>query len=111
MDYDLYWNSDPTLVKAYLESYKLKTKREQEVLEWKMWKQGMYIYEALCDVSPVLHAFAKKGTKPLPYSKKPYGFEEEQTEIDQEQKLKNERLRAIATFNYLYRTTKKRFEK
>lgn len=24
---------------------------------------GMYIYEALCDVSPVLQAFAKKGDK------------------------------------------------
>ena len=32
--------------------------------------QGLYIYEALCDVAPILHAFAKPGTKPLPYSEK-----------------------------------------
>ena len=38
----------------------------------------MYIYEAICDASPVLHAFAKRGTKPHPYSEKPYPISEKQ---------------------------------
>lgn len=33
---------------------------------------GMYIYEALCDVSPILHAFAKNGAKPIEYRTEPY---------------------------------------
>jgi hypothetical protein len=38
------------------------------------WLQGAYIYEALVDVAPYLHAFSKKGTKPTPYRKEPYPF-------------------------------------
>ena len=32
----------------------------------------MYVYEAICDASPILRAFAKKGTKPHPFTEKPY---------------------------------------
>lgn len=32
----------------------------------------MYIYEALCNVSPLFRAFGKKGAKALPYPKEPY---------------------------------------
>ena len=45
---------------------------EQEMQNQFAWLQGMYIYEALCDVSPVLHAFAKRGARPMPYAEKPY---------------------------------------
>lgn len=33
---------------------------------------GMYIYDAIGRLSPILHAFAKAGTKPEPYIDKPY---------------------------------------
>ena len=46
----------------------------------------MYIYEALCDVSPILHAFAKKGAKPTPYASKPYALTNEQVEREEEEK-------------------------
>lgn len=36
--------------------------------------QGMYIYEAIADLIPVLHAFAKKGAKAKPYPKQPYAI-------------------------------------
>ena len=72
MTYDQFWKDDVTIATQYLKAYKLKMKRETEITEWNIWKQGMYIYEALCDVSPVLHAFCKKGTKPIPYQKEPY---------------------------------------
>ena len=41
---------------------------------------GLYVYEALCDVSPVLHAFAKKGTKPKPFRTEPYALNGEKEE-------------------------------
>ena len=68
MTYDEFWYGEPYRAKFYRESYKLKVRQKDEEL----WIQGMYIYEALCKVSPILHAFSKKGTKPLPYSEKPY---------------------------------------
>ena len=43
--------------------------------KWARWEQGLYIYEALCDVSPILRAFSK-ATKPLQYPQQPYGLED-----------------------------------
>ena len=65
-----YWDSDPMLAKYYRKADEIRRKRRNEEL----WIQGMYIYEALCDVSPVLHAFAKRGTKPTPYPDHPYAL-------------------------------------
>jgi hypothetical protein len=56
-------------------------KRNQE-----LWLQGMYIYEAICDVSPILHAFAKKGSKPVPYAEKPYAISKKQIKREREEK-------------------------
>lgn len=111
MTYELYWKSDPQLVKAYRKAYKLKQERK----EYELWKQGMYYYEALIDVSPILHAFAKNGTKPRPYSSKPYGIEEYEKEIetkeDKQRKAENERLKARLHFMNLTRLLKKQFSK
>ena len=77
-----YWEGDCTLVKYYRKAEELRNeKRNQE-----LWLQGMYIYEAICDVSPILHAFAKKGTKPTPYSAKPYALTARQIKQDEEEK-------------------------
>lgn len=94
-----------------MKAFKLKTKREQELKEWIMWKQGVYVYEALIDVAPILHAFCKKGTKPLPYPEKPYGLEDiEKEKIDKKQEEKNERLKAMVQFNNWARAVSKQFE-
>ena len=77
-----YWDGDCTLVKYYRKAEELRNeKRNQE-----LWLQGMYIYEALCDVSPILRAFVQKGAKPTPYSAKPYPLNSKQTERDEEEK-------------------------
>ena len=82
MTYEQYWEGDSTLVKYYRKAEELRNeKRNQE-----LWLQGMYIYEALCDVSPILHAFAKKGTKPTPYSDRPYALTAEQNRRKEEEK-------------------------
>ena len=76
MTYDQYWNGDCALVKYYRKADELRMER----LNQEKWLQGMYIYEAFCDASPILHAFAKKGVKPHPYSDKPYPITEKQRE-------------------------------
>lgn len=77
-----YWEGDCMLAKYYRKAEELRNeKRNQE-----LWLQGMYIYEALCDVAPILHAFAKKGTKPMPYSDKPYALTAKQIQHNEEEK-------------------------
>ena len=79
---DQYWEGDCTLVKYYRKAEELRN----EKLNQRLWLQGMYIYEALCDVAPVLHAFAKKGTKPSPYSENPYPITKKQSRKNEEEK-------------------------
>ena len=88
MTYEEYWEGDSALPIFYRKAQKLRNDMENQ----KAWLQGMYFYEAICNVSPVLHAFAKKGAKPLPYPSKPYGDEKE-TKEDINRKIENERLR------------------
>ena len=68
MSYDEFWNQDVALVRAYRKAQEIRDRRQNQA----MWLQGLYIYNALCDVAPVFHAFAKKGTKPTPYAEEPY---------------------------------------
>ena len=63
-----YWKGDPMLLRAYRKAYELKRERRNEEL----WLQGMYIYEAIGDLAPILHAFAKKGAQAKPYAEHPY---------------------------------------
>ena len=107
MSYDEFWKESPYRTKCYGEAHELKLKQKDEL----MWVQGMYIYEALCDVSPILHAFSSKGTKPLPYSNKPYTQSIEKTENDKKQEEENQRLLAILYFKKWAKDTKKRFDK
>ena len=90
MTYEQFWEGDPTMVKDYIEAFKVKQKREIEITKWAMWEQGLYVYEAICDVSPVLRAFSKSA-KPLPYPKQPYGWEKSLEEDEETKKLKEER--------------------
>lgn len=108
MPYDEFWHGSPYRAKFYLDSHKLKVKQKDE----EMWIQGMYIYEALCKVSPVLHAFSKKGTKPLPYAEKPYltSAPALETQKDKEKEVENARLIARIHFENWARATKKQFE-
>ena len=103
---DQYWDGDPTLAKYYRKAHELQRKRRNEDL----WLQGMYIYEALCDVSPILQAFAKRGTKPHPYTDRPYSITSEDRE--EERKLIEQRDREKAKQYMLGKMAKinKKFE-
>lgn len=81
MTVDQFWNDDPMLTKYYRKADGLKIDRKNQEL----WLQGLYVYEALCDVAPLLHAMAKKSTKALPYPEKPYSLTERQRKLEQEE--------------------------
>ena len=84
MSPEQYWDGDPALAKYYRKADEMRLTRKNQEL----WLQGMYIYEAICDASPIFHAFAKKGTKPYPYTDKPYPLTDRQRETNTETKEK-----------------------
>ena len=90
MTYEQYWDGDPILPKYYRQADELRQKRKNQEL----WLQGMYFYEALCDVAPVLQAFAKKGTKPAPYPDHPYSLTTKEREAELERQQQREREKA-----------------
>ena len=93
MTYDEFWNQDVALVGVYRKAQELRDRRRNQ----DFWLQGMYIYEALCDASPLFRFSMKKGVvKPEPYVKEPYPItaEEVKAREEREARKKEERLKA-----------------
>lgn len=66
------------MVRAFSEADKLKRKRVDE----EAWLNGLYVFRAL-DAS-VGNMFRKQGTKPAEYPMKPFGFEDDVEEPDED---------------------------
>lgn len=81
-----YWDDDSTLVTYYREAEQLRLERVNQ----EAWLQGMYVYDAITRVAPILRAFAKKGTKPQPYVDEPYPINNRMRE-DAEKKREKEK--------------------
>lgn len=94
MTCEQYWHGDVLLVRAYRKAYEYRLKQQN----FDAWLQGIYIYRALCDVSPILHAFAKNGTKPNAYLSEPLPlFQKDPPEGEKTaEQDEAERLRAMA---------------
>ena len=93
MSYDDFWNGDVYMVKAYRKADELRERRRNQEL----WLQGMYVYEALCDASPLFRFSMKKGAiKPEPYPKEPYPITaaEAREREEREARVREERLKA-----------------
>ena len=90
-----YWDRDCALVKAYKKAYEMSVERSNTLA----WLQGRYVYDALCAVSPVLHAFSKSGTKPVPYNKEPYPITKQEREqaVLRSEKIQYEKNKAAMT--------------
>ena len=85
MSYEQYWDCDCWLAKSYREAHKLRIKRDNE----QAWLIGRYVYDAVCAVSPLLHAFAKNGTTAHPYLERPYPSSVEEMRDREIEKLKD----------------------
>lgn len=88
-----YWSGDCTLVRYYRKAHLLKIQEKNQEL----WLQGKYFYDAICGVAPVLHAFAKNGTQPIPYTEEPYPvtMAEVQARKEREERRKFEKLKQL----------------
>lgn len=108
MSYHDFWYGPAFMTTFYKDAHKLRLRQQDE----NNWMLGMYVYEAILDCSPILHAFSKKGAKPLPYAEKPYLTDKlnEKTAAEKEQEIENERLKFMLQMNNWFRATKKRFE-
>lgn len=94
------------LAKYYRQAEEIRNdKRNQE-----LWLQGMYIYEALCDVAPILHSMAKKGTKARPYAERPYAITEKQRLREAEEKERQNSLKAKRFMEALMSSTNAKFK-
>lgn len=69
MPYDEFWNGDCSAAAMYRKTYRLQKQMEDE----RAWLHGLYIYEAMCDVAPILRAFSKV-KKPIEYPGEPHGI-------------------------------------
>lgn len=94
MPYNEFWYGDCSLTKCYREAEKIKRRQKNEEL----WLQGMYVYEAILDASPILHAFAGKNAKPTPYSEKPYPMTAKEIEQQKKEREEKEMKKAKAFF-------------
>ena len=108
MSYHDFWYGPAFMTTFYKDAHRLRLRQQDE----NNWMLGMYVYEAILDCSPVLHAFSKKGTKPLQYAEKPYLMDkfEEKTQVEKEQEIENERLKFTIQMNNWFHATKKQFE-
>ena len=68
MSYDEYWNGDAQCCVAYRKAYEEKLELQDAML----WRQGLYIYHALCCVAPYFNSIQPR--KPEEYIEKPFGL-------------------------------------
>ena len=79
--------------KSYRQAEEIRRKEK----DYDLWLQGRYFYDALCAVSPLLHAFAKNGTQAEKYIADPYPRTMKDYKELQEKQMK-ERAEAFAAF-------------
>ena len=82
MSYNEFWYGDPTLVRDYRKAWEIRQHNE----EWARWRNGMYFYDALLKVSPVLRAFAKGNVEPGKYPERPYPLTEKEAKEQERQR-------------------------
>lgn len=90
MTYEQFWDGDVRAHKCYREAYRIRKTEENT----KLWLQGKYFYDALCQVSPIIRAFSK-AKRPIEYTKQPYDLdaEDKRRREEREQKKKYDRMR------------------
>lgn len=70
MPSDEYWNGDAQACVAYRKAYKERLELKDAML----WRQGLYVYHALCAVAPYFNSIKPK--KPEEYVSQPFGITE-----------------------------------
>lgn len=77
MPSDEYWNGDAQACVAYRKAHKEKLELQDAML----WRQGLYVYHALCAVAPYFNSI--KPRKPEEYLATPFGIIEKKQPQEQ----------------------------
>jgi len=101
---DEYWKQDCTLTKSYQEAFHIKKELQNEQL----WLQGLYNYEALCDVLPAVVSLGK--SSPKEYSKMPYPLTKKESEKRKRLKERDKYLKMKAMTETLVDSINKKFK-
>ena len=95
MTYDEFWEGDVRRTIAYRKANEL-TRRQQNQFAW---LQGRYIYDALCEASPLFRmSFSRGRISPADYTKEPYPITEDEKREREERRKKAEMERLKAAF-------------
>ena len=102
-----YWDGDAVLAKHYRKAEELRRERANR----QAWLQGMYVYDAIARLLPVMHAFAKKGAKAEPYVPEPYPLNERERKQAEREKEKRAAQSAARYMQAFALQNNKRFER
>ena len=96
MTYEQFWHGPPSLVRDYRKAHdKIRHERNSEA-----WLMGMYVYDALLCVAPVMRAAMSKETpKPGEYPKEPYPLTERESKEREEARRRREYRESLARMN------------
>lgn len=100
-----YWDGENELKKAYRQAYKMKVNE----LNFNLWLQGKYIYDALLSASPVLNAFSKKKDA-YPYDEHPYDLFDDDRKARLEAKKRKDYEEALSKMKARMETWNKQFK-
>ncbi len=101
-----YWYEDCRLVIAYRKAHQMRRQMRNE----DMWIQGLYNYEAVLDVAPILRAFSK-ARKPQPYRTEPIPFfEDEESERRRREKEQKSDEKAKSVMEIFMLSNNERFK-
>lgn len=81
MTYDQYWHDDPALINLFVKAERVKQRKRNN----EMWLQGMYIYQAIGALTPLINPFSKDH-RAKPYLKQPIPITEEEREEQERDK-------------------------
>lgn len=101
-----YWEGDCELVRYYRKAAQIR----QDLKNQDAWLQGMYVYQAIGNLAPILRAFAKKGVKAISYPDQPFAFDTKQKDERQEAKREKQDEKAKAYFQALALSLNKKFQ-
>lgn len=102
-----YWDGDAVLARYYREAEEIRRERANR----QAWLQGMYVYDAISRLTPIMHAFAKKGAKAEPYPSEPYPLNERARKQAEAEKEKSRMEAGKRYLQALMMQNNKRFER
>lgn len=95
MSWEQFWHGDVEMARFYRQAHEMQLKQKN----FELWLQGRYVYEAIGDMVPVLHAFAKEGSTPTPYPREPYPLTQKDVREQEERERREQYERMKAYVN------------